>query len=147
MSTLAELEVREAVCMDEIDRLTKRLEDLYEGREGVSVLSRRFQEEMQRRYQVASSAANLSGLRMGVRYAEMATGLLTHELGPAGDDALASLDNQIVRQVDRTEEDLRRAHALLRDIRVDMEQERLRLRREEAEHLAQKVRAQGESLW
>lgn len=147
MSALAELEVREAVCMDEIDRLTKRLEDLYEGREGVSVLSRRFQEEMQRRYQVASSAANLSGLRMGVRYAEMATGLLTHELGPAGDDALASLDNQIVRQVDRTEEDLRQARALLQDIRADMEQERLRLRREEAERLAQEARTQGESLW
>lgn len=147
MSTLAELEAREAACRDEIDRLTKRLEDLYEGREDVSVLSRRFQEEMQRRYRVASSAASLSGLRMGARYAEMATGLLTHELGPAGDDALASLDDQIARQADRTEEDLRRARALLRGIRADMEQERLRLRCEEAERRAQEVRTQGTSLW
>ena len=144
MSTLAELEAREAACRDEIDRLTKRLEDLYEGRE---VLSRRFQEEMQRRYRVASSAASLSGLRMGARYAEMATGLLTHELGPAGDDALASLDDKIARQADRTEEDLRRARTLLRGIRADMEQERLRLRREEAERRAQEVRTQGTSLW
>ena len=65
MSALAELEAREAACMDEIGRLAKRLEDLYEGREGVSALSCRFQEEMQRRYQVASSAASLSGLRRG----------------------------------------------------------------------------------
>lgn len=147
MSALAELEAREAACMDEIGRLAKRLEDLYEGREGVSALSCRFQEEMQRRYQVASSAASLSGLRMGTRYAEMSTGLLAHELGPAGDEALANLDAQIARQADRTEEDLRRARALLRSIRADMEQERLRLRREEAERLAQEARAQRTSLW